>query len=62
MNVIDELEKLKRKHYICEDCFYSCPKSDEGCCDEREEDICKCGVEKHNNKLDEIIEYLKEKL
>lgn len=49
------LPKLKRNHYECEDCYYSCPKCKEGCCDEREGDQCTCGADKHNALVDEAI-------
>lgn len=25
-----------RQHYYCEDCWYSCPKAEDGCCDDRQ--------------------------
>lgn len=54
MNVIEELESLKVGHYICEDCWYSCPKSEDGCCDENA-DECNCGADYRNQKIDNII-------
>jgi len=47
------LQKLKTKHYECEDCWYSCPKSEEGCCNEYAEDICTCGADRQNALVDE---------
>jgi hypothetical protein len=41
----------KISHHVCEDCWYSCPLSSEGCCDERETE-CNCGAEKHNAAID----------
>jgi hypothetical protein len=52
------LSKLYEKHYECEDCWYSCPKSDEGCCNEYAEDGCTCGADKHNALIDEIMNIL----
>lgn len=48
------IETLRREHLGCEDCWYSCPKSEEGCCDERVTD-CICGADKHNEKLDSLL-------
>jgi hypothetical protein len=57
---IRELEKAllaaKIPHHHCEDCWYSCPMSDEGCCDEREIG-CNCGAEKHNAAIDAALEH-----
>ena len=52
----DALIAAKRPHYVCEDCFYSCPKSGE-CCneDERSRNRCNCGADAHNAKIDEAL-------
>lgn len=44
----------KIPHYTCEDCWYSCPLSEEGCCDKRETE-CTCGAEKHNAAIDAAL-------
>jgi hypothetical protein len=49
---------LKRSHLECEDSFYSCPKSADGCTD-RHQEGCNCGAEAQNKEIDEIIEDLK---
>jgi len=36
-------ERMAPKHYECEDSWYSCPLSQEGCSDDRQEKICNCG-------------------
>ena len=55
-NIIEEFEKLRKKHYYCEDCWYSCPKAEDGCCNEDFSDNkCNCGADEHNAILDEII-------
>jgi hypothetical protein len=64
MDIIKELKGMKREHNICEDCWYSCPKSEGrrggGCCDdEKSKDICTCGADWTNNKIDQIIDELK---
>ena len=61
MDIIQELEKLRRSHYKCEDCWYSCPKCEDGCCDDGVEDDseCLCGTDRHNAILDKIIKHIK---
>lgn len=60
MNIFEELEKLRRTHYTCDgDCWFSCPKSEDGCCDEYAGENCNCGAEQYNELLDKIIEYLR---
>jgi len=44
-----------RDHYHCEDCWYSCPKSEDGCCNEFiKKDECNCGAEEHNEKVEKL--------
>ena len=59
MNIVEELESLRRDHYECEDPWFSCPKSNEGCSDPSRGDVCTCGAEDHNAKLDAIIRYIR---
>lgn len=54
-----ELERYSI-HYECEDCWYSCPKSDEGCCDVRAGTECNCGADSAQSALAEY-EKLKER-
>lgn len=49
------LQKLKTKHYECDDCYYSCPKCEEGCCNEFVGDECTCGADEQNALVDEAI-------
>jgi len=51
----EALEKCKRKHYYCEDCWYSCPKADGGCCNEADGDECNCGADKFNAWIDSVL-------
>jgi hypothetical protein len=53
---VAQLNDLKRSHYICEDCWYSCPLSEEGCCDDRQ-DECNCGAAEHNEKIHRLIDW-----
>jgi hypothetical protein len=61
MDILKELEELRMWHKSCEDNWYSCPMSADGCSDDREEHKCNCGAEEHNNQLDKIIAFLSEK-
>lgn len=56
--LIAKLECLKISHYVCEDCWYSCPKSEKSCCDDRQED-CNCGADKHNAEIDSLIAWVR---
>ncbi len=56
-SIIKKLEKLRLDHYICEDSWYSCPKSGDSC--NEYFNGCNCGADKHNKILDQIIDKLK---
>lgn len=61
MNIIEELNKLRLEHYICNDNnFYSCELIYRVDLVHNPEIIseCNCGADEHNKKLDKIIEYL----
>jgi hypothetical protein len=59
MDVLKEIESLKRQHYYCEDPWYSCPLAPDGCANkEYKENECNCGAEEQHKKVDAIIEYL----
>ena len=52
----EELAKLARcNHYTCEDSWYSCPKSPDGCANDSAGDDCTCGADSHNDKVDELL-------
>lgn len=59
---IDKLWELKRlairPHYICEDCWYSCPKSEDGCYNDAEGTECNCGAESHNERVNTLFNEL----
>ena len=59
LNLLEELEKLRLSHHQCEDGWYSCPKSENGCLNDNEEDECNCEAERHNQQIDKIINYIK---
>ena len=49
------LPVLERGHYYCDDCWYSCPKAVDGCCDGSQGDECNCGADNYNALLAKII-------
>lgn len=50
------LLKAKRSHYYCEDCWYTCPKHPEGCCNEAvPKDVCDCGADEFNAEIDRVL-------
>lgn len=60
--VLSFLEKSKRQHHYSDDCWYTCPKHPEGCCNIEEPDRCNCGAEQHNEQADELINKIKNTL
>lgn len=56
----DELQSLIRKHYTCEDRWYSCPKSEDGCCNDAAGTDCCCGVDEYNADLQKLIDEVRE--
>jgi hypothetical protein len=48
------VEALKREHHECEDGWFSCPKSPEGCINEDQEG-CTCGADTHNARVDALL-------
>jgi hypothetical protein len=51
------LTDLRLAHHVSEDCWYSCPKSGESC-REAAGDVCLCGADMHNAKLDALAAIL----
>jgi hypothetical protein len=46
------VESLRISHLYVEDCWYSCPKAPDGCCnDNYAEDECICGADDHNARV-----------
>lgn len=53
------VEALRIPHLNVEDCWYSCPKSVDGCCnDNYPDDVCACGADTHNAKVDALLKAL----
>ena len=57
-NVMALSEKLaglaRRGHYYCEDTWFSCPKSEEGCSNDGAGDECDCGADEHNAEVSAV--------
>jgi len=54
-DLIQQLVGLaRRKHYTCEDSWYSCPQSECGSANEHAGTKCDCGADEHNAKVDAI--------
>ena len=49
------LTSLKRSHDTCEDSWYSCPKSPDGCADESQTG-CTCGADHYNAIIDAALQ------
>jgi len=60
--VSELLETFIRQHHYSEDCWYTCPKHPEGCCNYAEGNDCNCGADRHNAKLQEFAEKLQARL
>jgi hypothetical protein len=55
------IDKAKRAHFSCEDRYYSCPKSVDGCSNEGyEEDECNCGADEHSASVDVLVDQINE--
>jgi hypothetical protein len=54
----ETLPTFKRGHYYCDDCWYSCPKAEDGCCDERAGKDCNCGADEWNARIDLLMKEL----
>ena len=59
---LEALKNNKPTHFYCEDKWYSCPKHEDGCADEREGDECNCGADEINAEFDKAITALEEVL
>jgi len=58
--VLEVLNNNRRKHYSCEDNWYSCPKDEDGCANDQAGDDCTCGADKSNVEIDAAIAALQE--
>jgi hypothetical protein len=54
--LLDRIKGLKIPHDSCEDGYYACPKSEDGCAnDQWEKDECNCGADEHNAEVDAVF-------
>ena len=51
----EALSEHRPTHYHCEDPWYSCPKSEEGCADENLPNKCNCLADKGNAEIDAVL-------
>jgi hypothetical protein len=58
--VLEVLNNNRRKHYSCEDSWYSCPKDEDGCANDQAGDDCTCGADKSNVEIDAAIAALQQ--
>lgn len=56
--IVAFIESRRLSHYYCEDCWYTCPKHPEGCCNDKKPDICNCGADQWNAEIDATIKRL----
>lgn len=49
------LEGARRKHTDCEDSWYSCPKSPDGCSNDGVGHECNCGADRVNAMIDAAL-------
>lgn len=47
--------ELAGSHYNCEDPWYSCPKSSDGCVNDAQGPECNCGVDKRTKQIDAAL-------
>lgn len=57
---LEALESNKRKHYYCEDRWYSCPKHEDGCANDSDGNECNCGADEVNAEIDSAITALRQ--
>ena len=61
-NIIERLKKLAyRPHYNCEDSWYSCPLSEDGCYNDAAGNECNCWA-RDNEKMEDLFKKLEEQI
>ena len=50
-----ELGKCLVGHNYCEDCWFTCPKHPEGCCNPGEGSACNCGADQKNVGIESAL-------
>jgi hypothetical protein len=51
---------VPREHYSCDDSWYSCPKSEDGCSNQDYGSDCICGADEHNSRVIKALAALDE--
>lgn len=62
---VEELVELAvRRHYWCDDSYYSCPANSEGCSNPAHDDTkeCHCGADEHNAKVANLAAEIKARI
>lgn len=57
--LIEMVTALRIEHTVCEDGWYSCPESEDGCIDITQHG-CNCRAEEHNALVDKVLAMLGE--
>lgn len=57
-DIREAIEKLRVEHTVCGDPWYSCPKSSEGCVNDKAGTDCTCGADRHNALVDAALSLL----
>ena len=61
-NLLDRLKKLAyRQHYNCEDSWYSCPLSEDGCSNDQAGSECNCWA-RYNKEMEDLFNQLEQLL
>ena len=59
-NIIEKLKKLAyRPHYNCEDSWYSCPLSEDGCYNDAAGNECNCWA-RYNKEMEDLFNQLEQ--
>jgi len=54
-----DIEAMLIQHNECDDPWYNCPKSKEGCRDEYAGTECNCGADRHNKNIKSLYDEVK---
>lgn len=57
-HIVQQINRLRVPHYICEDPWFSCPKSEEGCANDNAPDECTCIAEEHEQRVVALLQWL----
>jgi len=57
LELLEIVKDSKRAHYDCDDKWYACPKSPDGCADERVGTDCICRADEWNARRDKALDF-----